>query len=66
MVVQSIDEQAKMVATTWFSDHHECQEGDFPGSALDRVEVPKASKQKKAAVAQKPAALKAAAGRGKK
>ena len=50
MVVQSIDEEAKMVETTWFSDCHECQEGAFPGSALDRAEPPKAaSKEKKAA-----------------
>ena len=60
MVVQSIDEEAKMVATTWFSDCHECQEGLFPGSALDRVEASQAAKQKKAA------GPKAAAPRGKK
>ena len=50
MVVQEIDEEAKMVTTTWFSDCHECQEGLFPGSALDRAEAPKtAAKAKKAA-----------------
>jgi len=49
MVVQEIDEEAKMVTTTWFSDGHECQEGLFPGSALDRAEAPKAAKAKKAA-----------------
>jgi hypothetical protein len=50
MVVQSIDEEAKMVYTTWFSNNHECQEGSFPGSALDRAEpkVPKAAGAKKA------------------
>jgi len=48
MVVQSIDEEAKQVNTTWFSDHHECQEGMFPGSALDRVEPTHAPKEKKA------------------
>jgi len=52
MVVQSIDEEAKMVATTWFSDCHECQEGLFPGSALDRVDPAQTSKQKKAAGAK--------------
>ena len=41
MIVQSIDEESKLVATTWFSDHHECQEGFFPASALDRAEQPK-------------------------
>ena len=41
MIVQSIDVEAKAVHTTWFSDSNECQEGLFPGSALDRAE-PKA------------------------
>ena len=58
MVVQGIDEEAKMVDTTWFSDCHECQEGSFPGSALDRAEPPKAKVQKKD--------NKAAAPRGRK
>jgi len=51
MIVQEIDEEAKLVTTTWFTDRHECQEGLFPGSALDRAEAPKgkASKDKKAA-----------------
>ena len=57
MVVQSIDEEAKMVVTTWFSDCHRCEEGLFPGSALDRAEVA-APKQKKAAAAPKAAAGK--------
>ena len=42
MIVQSIDEEAKMATTTWFSDNNEYQEGFFPGSALDRAEPPKA------------------------
>ena len=57
MVVQSIDEEAKTVITTWFSDGNVCQEGIFPGSALDRAEprqAPKAAGAKKAA-AKKPA-----------
>jgi hypothetical protein len=41
MVVQSIEEDTKMVNTTWFSDNHECQEGLFPASSLDRYEAPK-------------------------
>ena len=48
MVVQSIDEEVKLVHTTWFSDNKECQEGLFPGSALDRAE-PKVPKTKKPA-----------------
>ena len=50
MVVQDIDEEAKTVTTTWFSDGHECQEGLFPASALDRAEPRQAPKDKKAAV----------------
>ena len=49
MVVQSIDEGEKTVFTTWFSDNHECQEGTFPGSALDRVDLSQTPKAKKAA-----------------
>ena len=41
MVVQAIDEEAKLITTTWFSDSHECQEGLFPASSLDRAEAPK-------------------------
>ena len=51
MIVQSIDEEAKMVDTTWFSEKGECQEGSFPGSALDRADPPKA----KASAGKKPA-----------
>jgi len=50
MIVQSIEEEAKLVNTTWFSDNQECQEGTFPGSALDRAEIKaSASKGKKPA-----------------
>jgi hypothetical protein len=51
MVVQSIEEDTKMVNTTWFSDSHECQEGLFPASSLDRYEASKSSTK-----AKKPAA----------
>jgi len=53
MVVQEIDEEAKIVTTSWFSDHHEYQEGFFPGSALDRADTVPAPKDKKAAPASK-------------
>ena len=49
MVVQTIDEETKMVNTTWFSDNHECQEGLFPASALDRHEADAAGAKKKKA-----------------
>ena len=54
MIVQEIDEEAKLVTTTWFSDRHECQEGLFPGSALDRVEPRQAPKEKKAGAGRPP------------
>ena len=54
MIVQSIEEDIKMVTTTWFSDNNECQEGYFPGSALDRAE-PKTGAGKKAAAGKKKA-----------
>ena len=61
MIVQSIDEEAKTVRTIWFSDSRESQEGMFPGSALDRAELPKAPKEK--AAKEKKAAPR---GRGRK
>ena len=53
MVVQSIDEEAKMVTTTWFSDNNEYQEGLFPGSALDRAEQEKIVVAKKSSRGKK-------------
>ena len=62
MVVQAINEETKLVSTIWFSANNECQQGSFPGSSLDRAELPGApAKVKKAA-----AAPKAAPGRGRK
>jgi len=43
MVVKAINEETKIITTTWFSDHNEFQEGFFPASALDRVEVKKST-----------------------
>lgn len=37
MVVQSIEEKAKLVTTVWFNPDNEFQEGTFPASALDRA-----------------------------
>jgi hypothetical protein len=50
MVVQSVEEETKMINTTWFSDSHECQEGAFPASSLDRYEAPKAASKAKKTV----------------
>ena len=51
MVAQSIDIEANLVITTWFSDNNEYQEGAFPPKALEKAE-PKAAKQKPAARAK--------------
>ena len=66
MIVQSIDEEAKIVTAVWFSAAHEYQEGYFPGSALDRVEIEKAVKEKKAADSKAPRDKTAVRGRGRK
>jgi hypothetical protein len=42
MIVQTVDENAKLVTTIWFSDGHEAQQGVFPAGALDRAEEKKA------------------------
>jgi len=41
MVVKAINEETKMITTSWFSDNNASQEGTFPASALDRVEAKK-------------------------
>ena len=47
MVVKAIDEETKLITTAWFSDNNEYQEGVFPASALDRVELKKPSQASK-------------------
>jgi hypothetical protein len=42
MVVKAINEETKIITTAWFSVNNEFQEGTFPASALDRVELKKA------------------------
>ena len=49
MVVQSVEEEAKLVNTIWFADDHSAQSGTFPASAIDRAEQ-KAPAAKKSAV----------------
>jgi hypothetical protein len=43
MVVKAINEETKLITTTWFSASNEFQEGTFPASALDRVAAKKPS-----------------------
>ena len=71
MVVQSVEIDAKLVVTTWFSKDNEYQEGCFPASALDRVELkakPAAKSTAKAASkpAKKPAGRPAKKAKGRK
>ena len=47
MIVQSVDIETKLVTTVWFSEDKTIQEGTFPASALDRVEVVVAAPVKK-------------------
>jgi hypothetical protein len=58
MVVQTVDIDAKLVTTVWFSDTHEGQQGIFPASALSRFEITAAPAKKagtaKVAVSRKP------------
>ena len=49
MVVKAVNEEAKLITTSWFSDTNEYQEGTFPASALDRVEAKKAPQTTKPA-----------------
>jgi hypothetical protein len=57
MIVTSVDVDAKQVTTVWFSDDHGVQQGVFPASALDRVEV-KAPPAKKPVPNAKPGGKK--------
>jgi len=53
MVVKAINEETKIITTTWFSDSNEFQEGTFPASALDRVETKKPAQSRKTTKAKK-------------
>jgi hypothetical protein len=43
MIVKAINEETKIITTTWFAANNEFQEGFFPASALDRVDTKKPS-----------------------
>jgi len=53
MVVKAINEETKIITTSWFSDNNEFQEGTFPASALDRVETKKPVQSGKTSKAKK-------------
>jgi hypothetical protein len=46
MVVQSVNIDAKLVTTIWFSDDNAAQQAVFPATALDRIEIPEPAPQK--------------------
>jgi len=47
MVVKAVNEEAKLITTSWFSDTNSYQEGTFPATALDRAEHKKPSQTTK-------------------
>jgi len=53
MVVKAINEDTKMITTSWFSDCNAYQEGTFPASALDRAEAKKPAQASKSSKAKK-------------
>ena len=66
MVVQAIEEESKIITTTWFSDSHEYQEGFFPANALDKVEIKKPPQTEKTKKTQKRTSNAAPAKKGKR
>jgi len=53
MVVKAINEETKIITTSWFSDDNAYQEGTFPASALDRAEAKKPVQSGKTSKAKK-------------
>lgn len=53
MVVKAINEDTKIITTSWFSDCNGYQEGTFPASALDRAEAKKPTAAAKTSKASK-------------
>jgi len=53
MVVKGINEETKIITTSWFSNDNAYQEGTFPASALDRVEAKKTVQSQKTSKARK-------------
>jgi hypothetical protein len=58
MVVQSVDVDAKLVTTVWFSEAQEGQQSVFPASALDKADVAAVKKPAVAADGRKGPAKK--------
>jgi hypothetical protein len=58
MVVVSVDIDKKTVSTAWFSDTNTAEQGIFPASALDRVDLTVVVPAKRGPKAATPAAQK--------
>ncbi|MDR0600593.1 MAG: hypothetical protein LBG84_11065 [Treponema sp.] len=65
MVVQSVNEEAKLITTVWFSDDHAAQTGVFPASAIDRAESKGPAKKAGAPKAAAPRTAARKTGRGR-
>ena len=53
MVVKAINEETKIITTSWFSNDNAFQEGTFPTNSLDRVDVKKPVHSKKTSKTKK-------------
>jgi len=53
MVVKAINEETKIITTSWFSNNNEYEEGTFHASSLDRVETKKPAQSGKKSKAKK-------------
>jgi len=53
MVVKGINEETKIITTSWFTSGQLYQEGSFPASALDRAEVKSSPKKGKTTTKRK-------------
>jgi len=56
MVVKAINEETKIITTSWFADGDCYQEGTFPAAALDRAEIKKGPQTGKTTKRRKTAA----------
>jgi hypothetical protein len=54
MVVKSINEETKLITTSWFSNSNEYQEASFHSNALDRAEEKKTVQKTKTENSPKP------------
>jgi len=53
MIVKGINEETKIITTSWFTNSELYQEGFFPANALDRAEVKSSPKKGKTTAKRK-------------